>query len=104
MGWENYYLISFALPSHAVHGNWEDILRNHIEETPTGFKPDRSWTNPRPQHLLVLNIMALEVNNDYIIDLLPESDDRTIVLNRIADLDDRSRNLLNLYEQFIQRK
>ena len=104
IGWENYYLISFLLPSHAVHGNWEDILRNHLEKIPTGYKADSSWTNPRPQPLLALIIIALEVNKDYIIDLLPESNDRKTVLYRIDDLDGRSRNLLNLHEQFLQRR
>lgn len=104
VGWENYFLITFVLPSHAVHGNWEDLLRNHIQETSTGYLPENRFTIPRPQPLLAQIIVVLDLNKEYILDLLPESKDRSTVITRIDDLDDRSRTLMNLHEQYLQRR
>lgn len=103
VGWQKIYLGGFVLPSHAVHGNWEDILRNHIKETPSGYKPDSSWTNPRPQPLIMLILLVLEVNIDYLNDLLPECDDKTELLGKIDDLQFRAMKVNSLHEQFLQK-
>lgn len=92
----------YMLPNHAVHGNWEDLHRNHLERTSDGlFAPHRDWHEPRPQALLGLGILSLDLTRDYwkyIDSTFPDS-----IRQSLDELEGRIRKVFDLHEEFIQR-
>ena len=52
IGMEDIYFSIFSLPSHFVHGNWQDLMSNHLEFENGEFSPNPDWKTPRPQPLL----------------------------------------------------
>ena len=61
------YLAVFGGPSHNIHGNWQDLLEYHLEESGEDhFSPDFEWHNPRPQFLNAVALHSAEVLKQYI--------------------------------------
>ena len=100
VGLEMAYLALFGGGSHSVHGNWQDLLEYHLEETNEGgFKPDFEWHRPRPQ---VLNAIALQSTQAVIEHLQWIASDRAEdMLTVLQDLQDRILLLERLHEEFL---
>jgi hypothetical protein len=64
---EEAYLACFGGASHGIHGNWQDLLDDHLErKSDNHFSPNFEWGNPRPQLLNVLALQTAEVLKRYI--------------------------------------
>jgi hypothetical protein len=67
---EAFYDVFYGISSHAVHGNWQDILGNHLNKVEEGFKMRLEWNRPRPQIIhgpIIFNLdiaLAFSDNND----------------------------------------
>lgn len=46
---EFYYKTYYGISSHSIHGNWQEIMFNHLNENENGFQINLSWKEPRPQ-------------------------------------------------------
>jgi hypothetical protein len=66
IGWGEAYLVLFGGPSHSVHGNWQDLLEYHLDESENGFSPELRWHRPRPQPLFIIGLLTLDVLDDYL--------------------------------------
>jgi hypothetical protein len=98
------YLNLYSLPSHTIHGNWEDLLRFHIEEVNDKFKPSSSWKLPRPQIILFVSVFSAYACLDYLFEALPESADRDFLEDYILDCIEKIKTVDNLHEKFLQRE
>ncbi|MCG8750565.1 DUF5677 domain-containing protein [Tenacibaculum finnmarkense] len=49
VGEELFYKTQYGISSHSVHGNWQEIMFNHLIKTENGFQINLSWKTPRPQ-------------------------------------------------------
>jgi hypothetical protein len=58
---DNFYNVLYGISSHSVHGNWQEILFNHLNENDKGFEIDLDWTHPRPQIIEGVSFQLLEV-------------------------------------------
>jgi uncharacterized protein DUF5677 len=67
VGLEKIYLGAFGGPSHAVHGNWQDIYANNLDwnEENQSFTPRLEWKRPRPQVLSSLALIVIETVGIY---------------------------------------
>jgi hypothetical protein len=69
VGWEQTYLGMFGGPSQSIHGNWMDIAQYQLSAPEDGkddeFEPDLHWTEPRPQPLLAIAKLTVQVVTDY---------------------------------------
>jgi hypothetical protein len=57
-----FYSVLYGIASHSVHGNWQDILYNHLHTVDGGFKLDTEWQQPRPQLLDATIQINLDIN------------------------------------------
>lgn len=64
---EMFYSVFYGIASHAIHGNWQDILYNNLKKLDTGFKIDLEWQRPRPQIMdgaITLNLDIVKILTD----------------------------------------
>lgn len=102
VGLDSAYLAAFSLPSHAVHGNWQDLLQHHLREVDGGFLPEAKWTTPKPQMLEAPCILALEALDGYLE--AEFGDAAKNVLNRARDLRDRVLQFSRLNEGYLAER
>lgn len=100
LGWEELYLGTFGGPSASVHGNWMDLLENHLEEHDgQGFSPRGTWRHPRPQIGDTIALLTVEAVQDYL-NLLFGDD---LALSPLHDLSERILTAMRSHEDFLAR-
>ena len=61
------YIGVYSIPSHSIHGSWEDLRINHVYFTDSGdFEPDLSPALIEPGQLLVPAWMALAAVEEFV--------------------------------------
>ena len=104
IGMENMYLVFMGLESHSVHGNWQDIIDNHLEYQDGEFSPKMSWCHSRPQPIFAASILSVEVNRLYLDKIIEESPDKERLQELNNDVLIRIRVADDLHEQFLNQK
>jgi len=97
---EDAYLAAFGGGSHNIHGNWQDLLEYHLEETENGyFTPVFDWHQPKPE---MLNVIAL-YSTETVIECLNWINEESIkdMEDELIDLKKRILLLDNLHERFL---
>lgn len=95
------YLGLVGGPSHTVHGNWQDLLEYHLDETESGFVPELEWHRPRPQPLFVISILTLQMLEDYVVQLVGEH--AKPLLDDLDDLRERLDLANDEHEHFLSK-
>ena len=54
------------VPSHAVHGDWVDLLKEHLVPKGKGFEPNLDWTKTDGEMLGPVSIFAIEGGLQYL--------------------------------------
>ena len=54
------------VPSHAVHGDWVDLLKNHLVPTGDRFEPKLEWSSTDGEMLGAVALFALEGALEYL--------------------------------------
>jgi hypothetical protein len=103
VGLGNMYSGIFSLPSHYVHGNWQDLMSNHLEFENGEFSPNPDWNSPRPQPLLALCMLSIDANKLYINKTLPDCPDRRKISDLLDDIRSRTVIVDRLHEEFLQK-
>jgi hypothetical protein len=101
VGLENAYLGAFAGPSHAVHGNWQDLLEYHLDAEEDGYRADLKWHRPRPQLLSTLAHLAAITLLAYFEKRLGEAGEE--LSEKLSELLDRIALYVQLHEEFLAR-
>jgi len=101
VGLEEAYLGAFAGPSHAVHGNWQDLLEYHLDSDEEGYIADLQWHRPRPQLLTTLAHLTVETLAVFFSDVL--GDAGNLLAEKIPDLRVRIGQFMHLHEEFLAR-
>ena len=104
IGMEDVYLGIFGLPSHVVHGNWQDLLMYHIDCEGEGFSPRPGWGAPQPEIVLAAALLSCNACQEYIDTLLPQSGDRDLVFGMIKDLLVRVHVAIEMAQQFSETR
>ena len=97
---EDAYLGIFGLPSHVVHGNWQDLLMYHIDHDGEGFSPREGWAAPQPEIVLAAALLSCYACQDYLDIRLPQSDDRDALSGMVKDLLVRVLVAIEMVQQF----
>lgn len=103
IGMKDAYLGIFGLPSHVVHGNWQDLLMYHIDRDGQEFSPRGGWAAPQPEIVLAAALLSCNVCEEYLHILLPQSDDRNMVSGMLKDLLVRVHVVIEMAQQFSER-
>ncbi len=104
VGYGKAYQGIFGLPSHSVHGNWQDLIHYHLEMVEEFYIPTPEWTRPRPQPVFVAALLSAEVGRLYLNTILPDCPDKQSLMDSLEDCIRRIRIAENLHEKFLQRR
>lgn len=102
VGLEDAYLGAFAGPSHAVHGNWQDLLEYHLDVDDDGYTADLKWHRPRPQLLSTLAQLAVHTLQLFFSQIVGQAGDN--VANGLPDLQERISMFVHLHEEFLAQR
>jgi len=97
------YFSIFSLPSHAVHGNWQDLITYHLEYENGEFSPLTEWGCPRPQPLFAAAFLAAESNKLYLDEIIQGCPDKNQINSIIDDIIKRIKKGDELHEQFYKK-
>ena len=103
IGMENMYLMFMRLLSHSVHGNWQDLVDNHLEYQDGEFSPKISWGCARPQPIFAESMLSVEANRLYLDKIIEESPDKERLQGLNDDVLIRIRVADELHEQFLSK-
>ena len=103
VGMERMYTSLFSLPSHDIHGNWQNLIANHLEFDNGEFSPNTDWARPRPQPLFALSVLCSDVNLLYLEKTIPDCPDRQKIVEILKDISHRARLVDGLHEKFLQK-
>lgn len=101
-GLKEMYLAAFALPSHEVHGNWQDLMRYHLNYNDGKFRAEMKDRTPSPQVIIAAAIFSSHACYGYIDSLIPNSPEKKDIQERVATLVEKCQKLDSLHEEFVQ--
>lgn len=104
LGLEKAYLGIFSLKSHSVHGNWQEIMTNHLKYHDGLFEPNTSWDKPRPQSILSMGYLICETALEYLDIHIPACPEKNFLKSMIQDLMDRIKEVDELLEIYCTRR
>jgi hypothetical protein len=103
---EEQYVGMQRMPSHAVHGTWVDLYKNHLEhDSKTDvFSPDPkfSWVDARA--LGPIAIFVLEASKPYLERFFTRIPESKLLLERIDDLRNRLLEADGIHERLMTKK
>ncbi|MFH7041739.1 DUF5677 domain-containing protein [Paucibacter sp. JuS9] len=99
VGLEKAYLGAFAGPSHAVHGNWQDLLEYHLDVDDEGYAGELRWHQPRPQLLTTIAHLTVHTLREYFAKIVGPAADE--MAGKLPDLQERIAAFVNLHEEFL---
>lgn len=92
---EMFYSIFYGMGSHAVHGNWQDILMNNLDQSGDDFKLQLDWKSPRPQ--------ILDGPVIFNLDLLLIFTEKELISHTSAEIIKENYRTLSTYQQFLSK-
>ncbi|GAI38599.1 unnamed protein product, partial [marine sediment metagenome] len=104
IGMEDLYFALFSLPSHSVHGNWQDLIAFHLEYEKGEFSPRIKWTHLEPQLLFTAALLSADSNKLYLNEIIQECPDEDQIDNLLDDIILRVRVADELHEQFLNQE
>jgi hypothetical protein len=104
LGIEEEYFAMFSLPSHFVHGNWQDLITYHLDYENGEFSPRTDWKCPRPQFLLATSLLSSETNKLYLNEIITECSEKEEISKLLDDIIIRVRVADELHEKFLQSR
>ena len=103
VGWGDLYLAFMSLPSHSVHGNWQDLIDHHLQYENDGFSPNLKWNNSRPEIITPVGRLSAEVCRIYLNEIIEDQELKMEISNMIDDYIERIILVDQLHEKFIQK-
>lgn len=99
----DFYILIYGNASHAIHGNWQDIISFHLKKENDGFLPDTEWTYPTLQIIFSATVLSCDLLHNYAEEVLPESKNKRDLIESIEDIMTRAFKLDRQHELFIQK-
>jgi hypothetical protein len=104
VGYKQLYRAYYETQSHSIHGNWHDLLIYHLDDVPDGFQPQLEFHGIRPQPLLGAVEILADASVRYLRDVAPDSEERTVLEDRLWLCHKKAREIHSLHEGFLQRQ
>lgn len=102
LGLDKMHLHLFSGQSHAIHGNWNDLIFYHLQKKEKYFVPDCDWNSARPQMLIAQGLLAMDALKLYFERFETEIDE--IVIEKIDLLQKRFIKLDFLHEEYLNKE
>jgi hypothetical protein len=106
IGKEEQYNAMMRLPSHAVHGSWVDLYKNHLEiDTTSGlFSPKSNFSHVDERYLGPIGILVLDAVAPYILRYFSSVPEIGMLLARMNGLSDRIKRVGDAHERLLSDK
>jgi hypothetical protein len=104
IGYGPLYRSFFQAQSHSIHGSWHDLFTYHLEVSDEGFTPDLAFSAVRPIPLLSAAEILADAAVRYLRDVVPESEEREVLEDRIWICHAKAREVGAIHEGFLQRQ
>ena len=103
IGKEEQYTATMRIPSHAVHGNWVDLYKNHLEvDRKSGFfSPKSTFSNVDERHLGPIAVLVLDATAPYLLRYFSENPETQLLLARMKDLVNRILGVGDAHERLL---
>ena len=101
---ERSYLYYISLPSHSIHGNWQDLITHHLTCEDELFLPKNNWSIPRPQQINSAVFIIIEFLLEYISFALEPCQEREYLIWELFYHREINIKLNDLHEEFLVRK
>jgi hypothetical protein len=103
IGKGEHYAAMMRVPSHAVHGNWVDLYKNHLEINPKSglFSPKSSFTYVDERHLGPIAIVVLDAQAPYLLHYFSGVPETGVLLARMDDLSGRISKVGGAHERLL---
>jgi hypothetical protein len=92
----DFYDIFYGVSSHMIHGNWQDILFNHIKRKGKELFLNFEWVRPRPQIMDAPITLNLDIVKTFAKKELNEISVKGLLLKKC-------QILLNYHEELVDR-
>jgi len=91
VGKEKQYAAMMRIPSHAVHGSWVDLYKNHlsVDENSGLFSPKSSFSEVDERLLGPIAFLVLDATAPYLLRYFSEMPETGLLLTRMAGLVNR---------------
>lgn len=105
LGKEDLYVAMVRMPSHAVHGTWVDVYKNHLKfDRGSGrFNPDSRFSNVDTRALAPVAQMVLLAVGPYVERFFIAVPESRLLLERISDLSERIRLVDEAHENLMAK-
>jgi hypothetical protein len=100
----DFYVLIYGNASHAIHGNWQDLITYHLTKDGDGFLPDTDWTYPTLQILTATTILSCDLLHNYVEEVLPSDDKKNELLKLTEEILDRVFKLDKAHELFVRKE
>ncbi len=77
------YAAFFRSPSHAIHGDWVDLLMHHLDHIDGRFAPRIESESPSPSYLTPPAYFVLEAMKEYLLKYCDETEEVRAIQDRI---------------------
>ncbi|MFI0411819.1 DUF5677 domain-containing protein [Actinomadura sp. 3N508] len=94
--------ITYRMGSVETHGDWTDLLRNHLEYENGVFSPNLSSAEVRPQNPLMLTILTISVVVDNLNRIVEDVAIASSIKSQLEELVARASRADELHESFLQ--
>ena len=101
IGWREKYLYGYASPSHAIHGDWEDIRFYHLLFRDGRYCPDPRWREIDCRVTCPASIIMIETALAYL-NLIDDVKEAREIKKDLMLLRDEFMDLHDAYERYIQ--
>lgn len=102
IGMESTYPFLQGIASHAIHGNWVDLLAHNLEKTEDGFKPSLDPLTTDARLLVPINTIVLTAIRSYVSKHFPNYNEGiSTLINKIDNLEERNLKVDNSHEEKI---
>jgi hypothetical protein len=103
---ETRYVAMQRLPSHAVHGTWVDLYKNHLEHDSKNnvFNPDPTFSWVDERYLGPIAVFVLDATKPYLERFFLEIPESKLLLERIDDLRNRIVTAAAVHEKLMTMK
>ena len=88
LGLDDGYVFFQMMPSHAIHGDWVDLVKNHLVPSGDGFVPNFDWNRTDGVLLNPVAIFVVDTAREYLSSFFNNEDTKP-VHERLDDLQER---------------
>jgi len=95
---------AFALQSHSIHGNWQDLLTYHLKETNGKYTTNQNWYKPSFQCLNPLCLIIVDILKLFVDFYFEKNEDTNNLMNELDDLKKRIVSLETAHENYLRNR